>query len=610
MADGPFLREWCRVTDRAARNLLIGLTIAVAATRFAALSHSMWDWDEALFAAALRHYNVAHHNPHPPGFPLFIAMAKVIRTFVPDDFLALRTLNLIVSSLLFPAFFAMGRAFGFSFRTAVCGALMYAFLPNVVFWGGTAMSDVAAAVVFAASAALLLRGVETRGFLAGSAVFAASMLIRPQNVVAAYPWFLAAVRQVKQRGRRGVGVALAGGAVVIAVTAAGYGAAAWKTGWGDYADAVRLHGEYVRSVDGYHNPTRAPALSKGMLWSFIVNPVNARALPLIACFAGVALLIPRARHYHVLATYAPQMIFALFMLNPQWVSRFSVAYLAAHCLLAAGALEVLTDLLARAARLPARAGAAIQGSLAAAAAIGSAIWVWPALREVRSHDSPPVRAAQWIASNLRPEKNVLYVHVSMGPFIDYYLGQFRRIEVGDDFETSSMSIRADSYFTADHPAFGENAVVMRRPHLRNLTGLYNRYYEACVAPIDVRVTYGPGWYGEESDGTNVWRWMGRAAHIALETSGRPARLTLRMYAPVDAVQNQTLTVSANGNVIDRYPITSADIERHYDLTLPGGTRSDILIEVDKTVVPKNVAKGGDDRELGLKLLDVTWTPVR
>ena len=62
----------------------------------------MWDWDEALFAAALRHYNVADHNPHPPGFPLFIAMAKCVRVVVPDDFLALRTLNLILASSIFP----------------------------------------------------------------------------------------------------------------------------------------------------------------------------------------------------------------------------------------------------------------------------------------------------------------------------------------------------------------------------------------------------------------------------------------------------------------------------------------------------------------------------
>lgn len=83
------------MTDRAARNLLIVLTIAVAATRLVALSHSMWDWDEALFAMGVQYYNVANHNPHPTGFPLFIAAAKTVRLVVHDDFRALRTLNLL-----------------------------------------------------------------------------------------------------------------------------------------------------------------------------------------------------------------------------------------------------------------------------------------------------------------------------------------------------------------------------------------------------------------------------------------------------------------------------------------------------------------------------------
>jgi hypothetical protein len=104
--------------------------------------------------------------------------------------------------------------------------------------------------------------------------------------------------------------------------------------------------------------------------------------------------------------------------------------------------------------------------------------------------------------------------------------------------------------------------------------------------------------------------MGPAAHISLEGTGRPARLTLAMYAPLDAVTSQTLTVRADGNVIDRYPITAAEFVRTYDLTLASGPRHDIAIEVDKTVIPRAVQKGGDERELGLKLRSVTWAPLK
>src|SRR6266513_413272 len=77
--------------------VVTALTVLVALSRFAALSKSIWDWDEGLFCLALRDYNLVFHHPHPPGFPLFIGAAKLIRLVVGDDFHALRTVSLIAS---------------------------------------------------------------------------------------------------------------------------------------------------------------------------------------------------------------------------------------------------------------------------------------------------------------------------------------------------------------------------------------------------------------------------------------------------------------------------------------------------------------------------------
>src|SRR5205807_8406913 len=136
---------------------VLALTVLVAATRLFALSHSLWDWDEALFCLALRNYNVVLHHPHPPGFPLFVGAAKLMRLVVPDDFHALRAVSLIASMFVFPAMYALARALGFAFRGTIIAALLFSFLPNVWYWGGTAFSDVFALVLFLLAAALLLR---------------------------------------------------------------------------------------------------------------------------------------------------------------------------------------------------------------------------------------------------------------------------------------------------------------------------------------------------------------------------------------------------------------------------------------------------------------------
>jgi len=120
-----------------------------AATRFLAMARSIWDWDEALFCLALRDYNVVLHHPHPPGFPLFIGAAKLVRLVIGDDFHALRAVSLVASMFVFPALYALARAFGFAFRTSVIAALLFSFLPNVWYWGGTAFSDVFAVALAA-----------------------------------------------------------------------------------------------------------------------------------------------------------------------------------------------------------------------------------------------------------------------------------------------------------------------------------------------------------------------------------------------------------------------------------------------------------------------------
>src|SRR5436190_20941807 len=95
--------------------VVTALTVLVALTRFLALSKSIWDWDEALFCLALRDYNVVFHHPHPPGFPLFVGAAKLLRLAIGDDFYALRAVSLVASMFVFPALYALARAFGFAF---------------------------------------------------------------------------------------------------------------------------------------------------------------------------------------------------------------------------------------------------------------------------------------------------------------------------------------------------------------------------------------------------------------------------------------------------------------------------------------------------------------
>jgi hypothetical protein len=230
------------------------VALACAVTRFFAVSRSVWEWDEALFTMAMRDYDVTMHHPHPPGFPLFIAMAKLVRLVVPDDFRALQVINVIAAMLVFVAIFAFARELRLRFATCVSAGALFAFFPNVWFFGGGAFSDIPSIVLVLFAITLLLKGVRDRNaYWLGTLLLALAIGIRPQNLlVGLVPGFLAT------RNRRWweILVALLIGVVIVG---AAFGSAIYATGsLHEYQRMVREHGEYIARIDSFQSEDRPP----------------------------------------------------------------------------------------------------------------------------------------------------------------------------------------------------------------------------------------------------------------------------------------------------------------------------------------------------------------
>ena len=63
------------------------------------LPHSLEDLDSINFALGVRHFDVAQHQPHPPGYPLFIAGAKLLAALGLSEVHALSLLGVISGGL-------------------------------------------------------------------------------------------------------------------------------------------------------------------------------------------------------------------------------------------------------------------------------------------------------------------------------------------------------------------------------------------------------------------------------------------------------------------------------------------------------------------------------
>jgi hypothetical protein len=586
------------------RLLIAVLCVAVAATRFFAVSHSMWDWDEALFASALHHYDVAQHHPHPPGFPLFFALAKLARIFVHDDFRALRAISVIASLFIFPAMFALARSLRFRFRTCLAAALLFSFLPNVWYWGGTGFTDELALVTALAGAAFLLRDDRRSTYMLGCIFFAATMLVRAQNVLLAWPWIVASCRRWRG-GRRAD--AIVGTAVIVLLVAAGYGVAAKLSGIDDYIVAVRTHQQYIVNADGLLNPIRLPM--REIFYRFLFNPFQSGAASMVMfVFTIIAFARPRRAHLDAVLTFIPNFFLTWFFLNPTGVSRLSLAYIPMNALLAADGMDVAaTFLAARVRALPReRLAAALQAVFAAVLIGRYIVWVWPALEEIRRYDSPPVQAMRWIRTHV-PRGGRIYLAEVLEPFPAYFLPGYTIVPAPDGFDPSTAPAERDAYFVTDVLSPSAQAINFRRAHKR-LWSLFNeRYFEASVQPISGWIRFGPGWYGPEQGAEGErWRWMSKESHTFLEALAAPAVVGFDATFPLDGEPPPHVTITFDGDVIDRFLPAKKDVVRQYAVQSRSASADELMISVDQAINPARDHKGGDARDLGMQLHKLTW----
>jgi hypothetical protein len=574
------------------------VALACAASRLLALARSLWDWDEVLFTLSMRDYDVSLHHPHPPGFPFYIAMAKAVRIFTESDFRALQTVNLIAAVLIFPAIFFLARELRLRFTTSVVAGVLFAFLPNVWFYGGTAFSDIPSIVMVCFAAGMLLKGARDRNaYWIGTLLLALSIGIRPQNLlVGLFPGIYA----MRRRKAGEIVVALLIGIVVVVVC---YGAAIHATGsLDDYLRAVRQHGDYISRVDSFRSPDR-PALWRLFDRFFIKqyqSPVLSvvTSLLVLVSLAGAIRGRDRSMLYNVLI-FAPFAISAWLMLDRFSISRFSIGYQPMFAFLAADGVRRLT-----------RSRAWLEPALASALVIAFITYTAPDLTVVRETVAPPVLAAEAVAMNVDPAHGVLYVGHTMSKFVDLIAPGMPYRRVIDD-RAMPLSSQPHAWLLAEVTETKPEGFVFTRDrgHLWNIARRH--YFEVFLKPLRDRPQFLSGWYGPETMDIHEWRWMGARSVTILPPQTRRTVLRMHLGIPGELMnRNPEITVKLNGRVVDRFHTTEGDLERtaHVD-PAPNGAPNVLELSIDKTVSPGPAAVGEDRRTLGMRLHDLAWGPA-
>lgn len=418
-----------------------------------------WEWDEGLFILGVRDFDVARYHPHPPGYPLFILAAKLVHTIVGSEFRSLQVVVIAGAMLLFPAVLLLARELRFPFATAICGATLFVFLPNVWYYGGTAFSDVPSLTIGLFACVFLLRGCrDRRSYLIGAVLTGLAAGFRIQNLLLALvPALIATI------SRKRIGDALAAGGIIVAIVAVCYGGAALASRTpADYLGAVHVQSEYVRKVDSFHNPDREPLFI--IARRFFLYPFDARArLFIMTLLTGLSALVSIVmRRKHVLAAIAvfvPSAIFAWLMLDAAAVSRYSIGYYALFALLTADAFALARRL---------------QPVLVAILVASYITWTWPSLRRAHNESSPPAAALECVANNAGP-RDAIYVHASLTPLAAVYLPEERY-----KICRSREEIGASGWWVSHEPSASPQAINFRWDHNALWRIARQRYFEASV----------------------------------------------------------------------------------------------------------------------------------
>lgn len=340
------------------------LCSALAAAYFAAhlpfLAPSLEDIDSINFALGLREFDVAQHQPHPPGYPVFIALGRVslavIEAAAPGldashaAALALAIWSALAGALTIVAAGALYRALARlagddtpRARVDVLPALLLAVAP--LFWlsGVRPMSDMVGLALALAAQALLVSALRTPLDLMPPTFLAALAAgVRVQTAWLTVPLLAIALAANRRRGGsllpwRVVAAGVAGTALwLVPLVVLSGGPERYWTALGSQA------GEDFAWVDMlWANP--APRRVAFALYETFVMPWGSVPLAIVvgaAAIAGVVVLVPRRPGVLAVmaAAFVPYAVFHLLFQETRHV-RYALPLLPAVAWLASHGIE-------------------------------------------------------------------------------------------------------------------------------------------------------------------------------------------------------------------------------------------------------------------------------
>ena len=247
-----------------------GLTLV---TRWPYRMRLLPTWDAIQFALALERYDVVRHQPHPPGYILYVALGRIAGVVLGNPAETLGGLAVLASAVAVLLLYQLGWHL---YGRAVAALASLGLLVSPLFWaygvvGLTYTAEAALATGIAVGAWGMQRG-SARALVWSALLLGLAGGIRQSTLLVLSPLWLG----MAWRGFRRPGPVLAGLSLVLLATAAWLGPMLWLTGVERYLAAT---------VELYQSTVRATTLLGGGSTRNVVGLGE-------ACLVGIGVFLP------------------------------------------------------------------------------------------------------------------------------------------------------------------------------------------------------------------------------------------------------------------------------------------------------------------------------
>lgn len=126
---------------RAHSDLVTALALAAVTllSRWPYRARVLYNWDAVQFALALREFDIAKHQPHPPGYLLYVGLGRLLNAWVSDPTLAYVALAMLFSAGTTFVLYWLARRM-YDRATAVVAASLLAVSPLFWFYGSVGLT--------------------------------------------------------------------------------------------------------------------------------------------------------------------------------------------------------------------------------------------------------------------------------------------------------------------------------------------------------------------------------------------------------------------------------------------------------------------------------------